>query len=161
MNGTPALPAPIDIRNRLPIFGWVFIGIFLGFNAIFTYILGRDGPPRSAPGPIMHLVLGGFWMVGITVAAHLCSIPATRLTQAPDGGLRLVSRTPLRKRVEHLPRASIAAVDLVQDRDSDGDPYWRTELLLADGSRRPVHEGHDRAVQDATSQALRAALGLP
>lgn len=160
MNGSPALTAPIDIRNRMPAFGWVFIGIFLGFNAIFTWILGRDGSPAGAPAPLMHLVLGAFWMVGIAVAAHLWSLPVTRLTQAPDGSLRLVSRTPLRKRVEILPRAAIAGVALVQDRDAEGDPCWRTELLLVDGGRRMIREGHDRAAQEALAAWLRAALGL-
>lgn len=161
MNGTPVSLPPIDIRNRLPLFGWVFMAGFLGFTAIFTYILGRDGPPASTPAPIMNLVLGGFWIVGIAVAGHFWSLPITRLTGAPDGSLRLVSRTPLRRRVEILPRATIAAIELAQDRDSDGDPYWRTEIRLADGSRRVIREGHDREAQEAVVAGLRATLGMP
>ncbi len=160
MNGSPALPPPIDIRNRLPIFGWVFISIFLGFNAIFTYILGRDGPPPSAPAPIMQLVLGAFWIVGVTVAGHLWSIPVTRLTQAPGGGLCLTSRTPIRRREEHFPRAVIAAVEVVQGRDDEGDPYWRTELVLADGTRRVLREGHDQQGQQVLAARLRQTLGM-
>jgi hypothetical protein len=93
----------------------------------------------------MHLVLGGFWVVGVAVAGQLLSIPVTRLTETPDGGLRLVSRTPLRRRVEHFPPGAIADIRLARDKDSDGDPYWRVELVLTDGSRRTIREGHDEA----------------
>lgn len=161
METTPALPTSFILRNRIPAFGWAFIAIFLLFTALFTWLLVRDGPPASQPPWLPKLVLAAFWFVGVSVAAQLWAIPCTSLTQAADGSLLFASRTPLRRRAERIPRRDIAGVEVVAGRDSEGDPYWRTELVLAGGARRLLREGHDPADQEVMARALRATLRLP
>lgn len=161
METTPALPHSFILRNRIPAAGWVFISLFLALTAAFTWLLVRDGPPPSQPAWMIKGALALFWVAGIGAASHLWSIPCTSVTRAPDGSLTFASRTPLRRRVERIPRPAIAGVEVVRTRDGDGDPYWQTELVLADGTRRLLREGHDQTAQETIARALRATLRLP
>ncbi len=154
------MSAPIvEVRNRTPAFGWGFMAFFLGMVGAFTWIMGTDGPHPSQPALLQHGALGLFWIVGVIVAAHLGSIPCTRLRVLPGGAVVLSSRWPMRRQEERFARDAIAAVEVRRDRDSDGDPYFRTVLTLRDGRTETVREGHDEAEQQALAARLTAALG--
>lgn len=153
------MTAPVEIRNRVPAFGWGLMAAFLGMTATFTWILGRDGPDRAQPGWLQHGALGLFWIVGVTLAAHLTSIPCTRLRVLPGGAAVLTRRWPLRRQEERISRADITGVEVRRGRDSDGDPYFTTLLLLRDGREAMVREGHDEAMQQALATRLKAVLG--
>lgn len=151
--------APFEIGNRTAAVGWGFMAVFLGMTALFTWIMGRDGPHPSQPGWLQHGVIGLFWIVGVVVAAQVTSIPCTRLRILADGSAVLIRRWPLRRQEERFRRAEIAGVEMRRGRDSDGDPYFTTVLLLRDGREELVREGHDEAGQQMLATRLRAALG--
>ena len=56
--------APVEIANRLAIAGWVFMAIWMGFLALMTWVLHRDGPHPSQPGWLQQGAIALFWLVG-------------------------------------------------------------------------------------------------
>jgi hypothetical protein len=154
-----AVPA-FEIRNRVAAFGWGFMALWLGMLALFTFIMGRDGPHPSQPALLQQGLLAAFWVVGLAVAAHLLAKPVTSLSVDAGGTARLARRTPLRREVETWPPGAIAAVDVREGKDDEGAPYWRTVLLARDGGEHVIREGHDPDDQRALAARLRAALRL-
>jgi len=155
-------PAPptLEIRNRLAAFGWGFMGVWLGMLALLTWTMARDGPHPSQPAWLQLGALAAFWLVGLPAAGYLLSRPVTRLRVAPDGTAVLGRRTPFGREEERYPPGSITAVEVREGKDSDGDPYWRTFLVVADGRQRVVREGHHAPEQKALAARLRGALAL-
>jgi hypothetical protein len=149
-----------EIRNRMAAVGWVFMAVWLGMVALFTFIMGRDGPHPSQPPLLQQGVLAGFWIVGLTIAGHVLSKPCTRLSIDADGTARMVRRTPLRREVELWPPGAIAAIEVRAGTDDEGDPYWRSVLVARDGAEHLIREGRDPEDQRALAARLRAALRL-
>ncbi|BDG72226.1 hypothetical protein [Roseomonas fluvialis] len=154
-----AAPA-FEIRNRMAAVGWGFMAVWLGMVGLFTFIMGRDGPHPSQPALLQQGVLAGFWIVGLTVAGHVMSKPCTSLSVATDGTATLVRRTPLRREVETWPPGAITAIEVRAGKDDEGDPYWHTMLVAADGAEHMIREGRDPDDQRAMAARLRAALRL-
>jgi hypothetical protein len=156
-----AAPAPtFEIRNRTAIAGWVFMAVWLGMPALFTWLMARDGPHPSQPAWLQQGVLALFWLVGIPVAGHLFSLPVTRLSVDAEGRAALTRRTPFGREVETWPPGAIAAIEVRAGKDDEGDPYWRTVLRSQDGRERLVREGRAPEDQQAMAARLRAALRL-
>ena len=153
----PGTDAPIDIRNRMAVAGWVFMATWLAFLVAMTWVLTRDGPHPSQPAWVQQGAIALFWLVGIPLAGHLLAEPCTRLVVAPDGSASLHRRSLLTRKVETFPPGSLA-VEVRPGKDGEGDPIWRTLILAADGRERLVQEGPAREEQDALATRLRAAL---
>lgn len=155
------MTSPIfEIRNRMAAFGWGFMAVWLGMVALFTFIMGRDGPHPSQPALLQHAVLAAFWVFGLAATAHVMSKPCTHLSVAADGTATLVRRTPLRREAETWPPGAVAAIEVRTETDDEGDPYWRSFLVARDGAEHLIREGRDPEEQRALAARLRAALGL-
>jgi hypothetical protein len=152
--------AILEIRNRMAMAGWVFMLVWLAMLLAFTWLMARDGPSPSQPPLLQHGALALFWLVGIGAGGHIFSLPCTRLSVAADGSARLRRWTLFGREDEPFPPGAIAAVEVRSDKDSDGDPYFRTVLVATDGRERVVREGHDPDDQRALAARLRQALGL-
>lgn len=152
--------APVEIANRLAIAGWVFMAIWMGFLALMTWVLHRDGPHPSQPGWLQQGAIALFWLVGLPATLQAFAEPMTRLRIGADGDATITRRSLLSREEERFPPGSIAAVEVRQGKDSDGDPIFRTTLVATDGRERLIREGPDGAVQEALAQRARTALGL-
>jgi hypothetical protein len=150
----------IEFRNRTAAFAWGFMAVWLTFLALMTWVLARDGAHPSQPAWLQHGAIALFWLVGIPAAGYLFSLPCTRLAVRADGSVLLTRRTPFGVEREAFAPGTIAAVEVREDRDSDGDPFWRSVMVAADGRERTVREGHAAEDQQAVAARLRGALGL-
>lgn len=154
-------PAPsLEITNRRVVAVWVFMTIWMAFLALMTWVLHRDGPHPSQPAWVQFGAIGLFWLVGLPVTLQAFAEPMTRLRVHPDRSVTIGRRSLLGREEEGFPPGSIAAVELRQARDSDGDTTFRTVLVAIDGRERLVREGPVAAEQEALVQRLRAALGF-
>lgn len=141
----------------MPVFAWVFILVWLGAlgAGTLTYATNRssDGLAYGAGGA----VLGAFWLVGLAAAAFFLRIPRT--TVWDDGnGLVVRERWLWGAREERVARADAAAVDFVEEYDSDGDRYFVCRVTTASGRVVNVAEGHQRVAILETHQRLQAAV---
>lgn len=135
----------------------MFILVWLGAlgAGTLTYATNRssDGLAYGAGGA----VLGAFWLVGLAAAAFFLRIPRT--TVWDDGnGLVVRERWLWGAREERVARADAAAVDFVEEYDSDGDRYFVCRVTTASGRVVNVAEGHQRVAILETHQRLQAAV---
>jgi hypothetical protein len=149
----------MTLRNDKAVAAWAIMACWFAMLLVFTWLLVHDGPPAGTPPGLMAGILGLFWLFGLGGGSQIFAQRRYRLEVGSDGGARLSIGAPFRWERLHLRRGDIAGAELVPTKDSDGDPYFQCDLLLADGRRFPVSEGHDREDAEATLVALRRALG--
>jgi hypothetical protein len=143
-------------RNNQAVAVWVFMVVWLSILGCFTYVFARDGgfPDVGMFGPPL---LGLFWLYGIGFAAWAFMRPCIAVSVAPGG---VVAREiwPWRVRESRHAAADLSVPDVVAGTDSDGDPYFKCLLRLADDRVLVVAEGHARENVEAARRRLQAAL---
>lgn len=70
--------------------------------------------------------------------------------------VRVEQNWPNRKAVQPARFEKMRGAEVVESRDSDGDPYFVLSLVLPDGRRIPLDEGHDGTWAHAASAQLDA-----
>ncbi|MEO3470918.1 hypothetical protein AAFN86_03545 [Roseomonas sp. CAU 1739] len=148
------------IRDRSAIAAWVFMGIWMGFLALMTMVMSRDGPHPSQPAELQYGVLAAFWLVGIPVTAQVLASPCLRLVVDAAGGVAIHRRSMLAREVETFPPGSVQ-VELRPGKDDEGDPVWRVMLVARDGRERIARSGRVRQDEETQADLLRAALAAP
>lgn len=144
--------------NGAPIFGWVFIVVWLSAlgagTVAFVSRPGGEGLPRH----VASLIIASFWLAGLGAVAFLTRIPRTTV-RFEGTDLVVTERWLLGRREERIAYGQSARVDVVDERDSDGDPYFVCQLTTPSGRVVRIKEGHRGAVVEATRLAVAAALG--
>lgn len=153
-------PAPYRLRSLAPLPGWFLTFGFLAIVVALTLTLKRKGTEWGYPIWLQYAALLAFWIGGYLGVGHFVRRPCTWVRVTPEGEVLLTRAWPFRVRRDRIPRAAIATVAVREDVDSEGDPYFRTRLVLATGEEITVQEGHRRPRQDAVAAALRGAIGL-
>ncbi len=155
-----AEPPPYRLRNLAPLPLWLLTFGFFAAIILLTWTLKRKGTEWGYPIWLQYAALLAFWIGGYLGVGHFVRRPCTWLRVAADGEVLLTRAWPFRIRRERIPRAAIATVAVREEQDSEGDPYFRTRLVLATGEEITVQEGHRRPRQDAVAAALRGAIGI-
>lgn len=154
--------------NRVALAGWSFISLFLLFCAAFTYVLIRDGSsgyrisPSSAdvyPPWVLPAVAALFWLVGLAVAERLFRTPCVTITVDDAGTTAVRKRYIFSTKVSILPPEAILSIELVEEKDSEGDPYFSVEVSTAEGEILTVAEGSDRPECETLLRRFSHAVG--
>jgi len=158
------------LRNNVALFGWGFSVFFLLMCTVFSYILIRDGAssvqiyppdiPDYYPVLVPLSILGAFWLAGLGLANFLAGIPCVRVEVSPDRVTRVEKRFPFRKELAFLLPTEVASVELLESRDSDGDPYFMVRLLSIHGLSCDIAEGSDRSHCEDILARFRMAIGI-
>jgi hypothetical protein len=98
-----------------------------------------------------------FWAGGLALAAMALSKPCFFATLGQDG-LHLVTRYPFKRVTAFVPLPLLDPPEVVDDTDSDGDPYYRARLVLPDSGRFDLVEGHHRPDCERVCEDFRATL---
>jgi len=157
--------------NRVPLFGWIFMTIFLLFCAGFTYLLVRDGTahfqispssPALYPPWALPAVAALFWLVGLAVANRLFRTPCVTVTVDRAGTTTLRRRYPFSAEVMTLTPEMIVSAVLAEETDSEGDPYYRVDVTTTQGDTFVIKEGSDRdGCEEARTRFLQALHRAP
>lgn len=137
----------LDIRNNMALVGWTFMSVWMGGVGLMTYAYLRDGGFHQFNPLIEVVIVLMFWLFGLAGCSQFFSMPRIRITIS-DGLATVTERWLLRRRVETVPVATLVA-NVVQRRDSEGDPYYRCEVTLPSGRMVVARESHDPAVAEA------------
>lgn len=157
--------------NNVARWAWAFSALFLLMCAAFTYVLIRDGaagipidPPRipdAYPPWVLPAVLLAFWAVGVGLAKHLTGIPCVEVQVDALGSVRIRRRYPFRSETQTVLPEDLTAVEIVESKDSDGDPYFSVRLTTAGGRSVDMAESSDRrACESVLADVRRALAGL-
>jgi hypothetical protein len=120
----------MTIINNKAIYYWTFTCIYLIFllKGTWAYI---QGPVQSEMTSIAFLaLLGLLWTVGLWIG--LTAIKMKRLITKiePNSSLHITESTLLNTSTRAIPLKDILDVKLITDRDTEGDPFYRTLLIL-------------------------------
>jgi hypothetical protein len=140
--------------------GWIVTLCFLLLVALLTLALRRNGPDWGYPPWLQQSALVALWIGGYLGVGHLLRRPCTSLRVLAGGDVVLTRIWPGWLRRQRIPRGAIAAVTVREEPDAEGDPHYRTRLVLAGGEAIIVQHGHRAARQEAAAAGLRAALGM-
>ena len=146
-----------SFRNNMAIVAWVFMAIWNLGLLLITWLFIRDGSFHQFSPPVERGILGLFWIFGAIGTAACFGKP--RIHVAVDGGeITLRENWLLRGRIERFPVGAVSPPRLVQQRDSDGDPYFHCVLTTPSGRDIIVKESHSR--QDAEAARDRLAVAM-
>jgi hypothetical protein len=151
----------ISFQNRRAGFLWGFAALWLAMLLAMTGVLLRDGPPE---GYSVHatLAIGAlFWMAGLGLLSFIAGKPCCQLSLQADGQVRLRWRYPFHLVDKTLPAASLLPAEVVETRDSEGDPYFLARVRSREGDVMDIAESILREECEQVSRELNARLPKP
>ena len=151
--------ARATFRNRIAWALWIFMGVWMSFLCLMTYVLLRDGPPPGYSWPTMWAVMFFFWTMGLAATAWATTRRTVRVDVADSGAIDVTWRSPFwveRRRVEAV---DVPPAEMIYGKDSDGDPYFTCRITLADGAVVDLAESHDEASIERVAEQFNAVAG--
>ena len=131
-------------RNRMAWVLWIFVAIWMTFLVAMTWVVVRDGPPDGHSVATTAAVGAFFWAGGIGLSTWACMVRLLHVDVREGGALDVVWRSPVRVERRRVEAREVRPAVIVDDEDSDGDPYYRCRVTLADGATLDLAEGHQR-----------------
>lgn len=146
-------------RNRIAWALWIFMGTWMSFLVLMTYVLLRAGPPSGYSWPVMWAVMFFFWTMGLGATAWASSQRIVRVEVSDSGAIDVTWRWPFRVQRRRVEAADVPPAEIVYGKDSDGDPYFTCRVTLADGTTIDLAESHDETTIEATRTRFNAVAG--
>lgn len=143
--------------NNAAIFGWGFMSIWTAMLTSFTWVFVRDNGFHQFSPMSERAIMTLFWVFGLAGCAYAFGMPRVRLTIA-DGNVELCERWIWRHRTEHFPLRDLSAPVLIEDKDSEGDSYFRCTIKTPSGRTVSVSEHRNRATTEAARNRLISAM---
>ena len=119
MNATTQKP---DFQHQTAIAGWIFMSIWLGMLALFTYLFMRDGGFHQFDQPIEVGIMLLFWTAGLGGTNYAFSVPMTYIW-VRDGHVEISEVWPFRRAFNRIPVGDISPPVIRKKLDSDGDTF--------------------------------------
>ena len=142
----------MTFSNNRPVFLWGFALVFLTFVAMMTWVLVRDGAPEGHSPLFLSIVMGVFALAGLGLCYWVSGLRRLRVEVDPEGSLFVTWWSPFRKETRHVSAREVVGSEVVEERDSEGDPYFYRRVRLRDGVTLDLTESHSR---EACEEALR------
>jgi hypothetical protein len=130
-------------RNYKAAFLWGFMAVFMTFVALMTLVLFRDLSASKSHGFWQAVIMGVFWIAGLGFSMFAAGRPCVTVVVQP-GTVRIVHRYPFRCKQHDVSYGELTSAQVVESRDSEGDPYFYARTRLKDGSRVDLSESHSR-----------------
>jgi hypothetical protein len=147
----------MTFSNRAAGFVWAFVIVWLTLLVAFTVLLARDGPPEGYSLPIMAAALAIFWIAGLA-AGGVASAKPCYVASLKSSGATLLWQYPFRRIRLAIPLDQIEPPEVVEGRDSDGDPYFFAQLTLPALPQFDLAEGGSRTECDNVCRAFWAEV---
>jgi len=131
-------------RNRSAAFLWGFMGVWMSMLVVFTGLFLLEGPPEGHSPLLLGGVLAVFWACGLAATGYVLAKPLIEVRVSSVGDVRVKRRYLWRVEERYYPRTRPLRAALIEDKDSEGDPYFHARLLLPEGDSVDLWEGNDR-----------------
>ncbi len=150
--------APAVFSNNTAIAAWVFALVFGLCIGLFTFILFRDGPPAGHSLELMWSILIFFWVGNAALWGFAVGQRRMRVEVGPGDRLQVIERSPFSTRERRFRLRDITDAAVINAASDDGD-YFRTRIVLVDGSHVYIDEGHARELCEASLRRFNLAAG--
>ena len=146
----------VFVNNR-PIAKWFDIAALAGMAAMFAGLYLYEYGVRLV-GPVADIaIIALLWLFGCVVYIRLYGPPRVRLT-IDRREVVVDERWIGPGRVERFARSRLSRPVVTEDKDSDGDPYFRCTITTPSGRTISLSENGQRAAVEAERDRLRAAV---
>jgi hypothetical protein len=147
------------VQNNAAVFGWGFMTVWMTILCIVTFAAFREAMfEGKVTFRYMPLILAVFWLAGIAGTAWAFRQKRVRM-EIRDGRVAVTKRGLFRAHRWVGAARDVLDLSLVEDIDSDGDPYFRCVAVLPGPEQITIAEGHRRAVVEAAMERVRQSLG--
>lgn len=123
-----------------------------------TYVVIRDGFPGGYSTPVSLTIVGVFWLGVVALIPYAAAKPC--LTAVVDGRntVHAVWRYPHRAVRLTISGDDIGRAQVVEQKDSENDPYYVSRANTVDGIPLDLKEGHNRAACENACLAFNHAV---
>jgi len=111
-----------DFQHQTAIAEWIFMSLWLGMIAVFTYLFIRDGGFHQFDPPIEVGIILLFWMAGLAGTSYALTKPLTYIW-VRDGYVEVSEIWPFRRAFNRFPVSDISPPIIKKTSDSDGDTF--------------------------------------
>jgi len=119
------------------------MAVFMTFVALMTWVSFRDLSASKSHGFWQAVIMGVFWIAGLGFSAFAAGRPCMIVTVQP-GTVRIVHQYPFSRKQRDVSYGELERAQVVESRDSEGDPYFYARTRLKDGSNVDLFESHRR-----------------
>lgn len=134
------------IRNRSAAFLWSFTSVWMAMLIAMTWVLYRDSTPPGYSANLVVAVLGVFWLAAVALVWFTISQPCVVIRINANGVVHVTWRYPHRVVRRNFSKPELTPARVVDDRDSEGDPYFFARSETVDGRYSLDLAGsHDRS----------------
>jgi hypothetical protein len=148
------------VANNAAVFGWTFMIVWMAMLCAFTWLAVRDHGVPGYSSEITALFLAGFWLFGLAGCNFFLRMPRVRLLKGADG-LRLEEIWLWRRRSSPLASTDLQTLALIEDTDTDGDPYFKCAITLPDGRPVFLKESHLRGIVEDAMRLITEGARTP
>lgn len=141
------------LKNYTALFAWFFCAFWIILSGLFLYLLARDGNQIGIVGQITIPVIATFGtavLVSYSLNCYLTSVVFDRARR----NVVVRKRGLVSGQIMASPFSEIQTLEIVETIDSDGDPYFHLDLVLAAEQRFTLQEGHHRPDLAARQQEI-------
>lgn len=148
------------LENNKPRYGHVLsVLLALGWvGAVFLAAANEPSGERGQTSTAFNLTFFGLGCIWFLIWAN--GRPAVKIEFGNAGQLILTQRRIFSTRTCTLNLKNIKKLALMEDKDMDGNPYFRVTMTLFDGSSHVVNESHEREECKRSLHHLRSRLTL-
>lgn len=149
------------VRNESARGLWLFMAVWMGILTTVTWTYVREVDLQQAVQTrYAPYILAFFWLGGAFFTRFALSRRRIELRLEPAGRV-IILRKGLFSSERWEGRATdVSRVVVAEDRDSDGDPYFRCNVVGPFGTVT-VAEGHHRPILEETARRITDRLARP
>ena len=144
--------------NDRPIAQWTDFALRIGLAAFFVGLYGREYHVRLVEPVVDSAMLAALWLLGCMASILLYGRPRIRLTIGAREVV-VLERWIGRSRIERFPLKRIAHPAFIEEKDYEGDPYFRGTITTPSGRAITFSEHGNQAIVEAARDKVIAALG--
>jgi hypothetical protein len=141
----------------------LFALLWCGFMTVFTVVFFLPGTKREVSVGVFLLIIGGFWLVGLSLLAAAVNMGRRRAELTVDGGrLRVKTEGLFGVKEREWRRDELAAIRAdASGLESNHHPILELQVHPAAGKKAGYLAGHDEAELRWMAARLRQALNVP
>lgn len=146
-------------RHRDAVFLHGFAIAWVAMLSAFTWALGSNGAPADLSPVLMAGVLAVFWIAGGGLITWAFRQECVDLLILHNGDLHVALWRPFSRCDLRVRAADVQTATVLDDKDSDGDRYFRCRVELRSRAPIEIGSGSDRQAMEQLAQRFNRLHG--
>jgi hypothetical protein len=142
--------------NDRPVLKWLDIVAMTFMAALFVWLFAREYAVRMFDPVTDVAIIVLLWLLGCAACVRLYGKPRVRLV-IHNGEVVIHERWIGLSRVERFPQKWLARPVCAEEKDWEGDPYFRCSIVTPSGRTISFSEHRQQSIVDAARARLQAA----